>query len=103
MPPLSYMVTAVVLAVLVAVSFPLTMGFSIVFWYWLFAAAACILAILGQPAEAFAWLERSVATGFACWPFFLNDPALLDLRALPEFQVLISSLQSKYPDHLGLL
>jgi DNA-binding winged helix-turn-helix (wHTH) protein/tetratricopeptide (TPR) repeat protein len=65
--------------------------------------AACTLAILGQPAAAFAWLERSVATGFACWPCFLNDPALHNLRALPEFQVLISSLQSKYPDHLGLL
>lgn len=30
---------------------------------------ACILALLGRPEAAFEWLERSVSTGFACWPF----------------------------------
>jgi DNA-binding winged helix-turn-helix (wHTH) protein/tetratricopeptide (TPR) repeat protein len=64
---------------------------------------ACILSLLERPTEAFEWLERSVSTGFACWPFFLKDPCLQNLRALPEFDVLISSLQAKYPDHLGLL
>jgi DNA-binding winged helix-turn-helix (wHTH) protein/tetratricopeptide (TPR) repeat protein len=64
---------------------------------------ACILALLGQPAPAFAWLERSVSTGFACWPFFLKDPWLKNLRELPAFELLVSSLQAKYPDHLGLL
>jgi tetratricopeptide (TPR) repeat protein len=39
---------------------------------------------------AFEWLERSVSSGFACWPFFQKDHCL-------------SSLQGKYPDHLGLL
>jgi hypothetical protein len=48
-------------------------------------------------------LERSVGTGFACWPFFLKDPCLQNLRGLSEFESLISSLQAKYPDHLGLL
>jgi hypothetical protein len=47
MPPRSYVITAVVLAALVAISFPLTLGFSIILWYWLFAAAACILAVAG--------------------------------------------------------
>jgi hypothetical protein len=47
MPPRSYVITAVVLAVLVAGSFPLTLGFSIILWYWLFAAAACMLAVVG--------------------------------------------------------
>jgi hypothetical protein len=47
MPPRSYVITAVVLAVLVAVSIPLTLGFFIIVWYWLFAAAACILAVVG--------------------------------------------------------
>ena len=47
MPPRSYVITAVVLAVLVVISFPLTLGFSIILWYWLFAAAACILAVAG--------------------------------------------------------
>jgi DNA-binding winged helix-turn-helix (wHTH) protein/tetratricopeptide (TPR) repeat protein len=64
---------------------------------------ACILAVLGRPTEAFEWLERSVGTGFACWPFFMKDPCLQNLRSLAEFEVLVSSLQAKYPDHLGLL
>jgi hypothetical protein len=47
MPPRSYIITAVALAALVAISFPLTLGFSIILWYWSFAAAACILAVAG--------------------------------------------------------
>ncbi|HLW53634.1 MAG TPA: winged helix-turn-helix domain-containing protein [Candidatus Angelobacter sp.] len=64
---------------------------------------ACILALVGQLRPAFEWLERSVATGFACWPFFLKDRCLHNLRGLAEFELLISSLQAKYPDHLGIL
>ena len=47
MPPRSYVVTAVVLAALVAVSLPVTMGFSIILWFWSFAAAACLLGVMG--------------------------------------------------------
>jgi hypothetical protein len=47
MPPRSYIITAVVVAALVGVSFPLTLGFSMIVWYWLFAVAACILAVAG--------------------------------------------------------
>jgi DNA-binding winged helix-turn-helix (wHTH) protein/tetratricopeptide (TPR) repeat protein len=64
---------------------------------------ACILSVLGRPTEAFEWLERSVSTGFACWPFFMKDPCLRNLQGLSEFEVLVNSLQAKYPDHLGLL
>lgn len=64
---------------------------------------ACILATLKQPTAALQWLERSVDTGFACWPFFLRDPCLQNLRGLPEMDALVASLQAKYPDHLGLL
>ena len=64
---------------------------------------ACILALLGRREAAFGWLERSVSSGFACWPFFLKDSCLKGLRELPGFEVLVSSLQAKYPDHLGLL
>jgi DNA-binding winged helix-turn-helix (wHTH) protein/tetratricopeptide (TPR) repeat protein len=64
---------------------------------------ACILALTGQPKPAFQWLERSVGTGFACWPFFLKDPCLENLRSMPEFELLVSALQAKYPDRLGLL
>jgi DNA-binding winged helix-turn-helix (wHTH) protein/tetratricopeptide (TPR) repeat protein len=64
---------------------------------------ACTLALMGRRETAFEWLERSVSTGFACWPFFLKDSCLAALHGLPEFELLISSLQAKYPDHLGLL
>jgi DNA-binding winged helix-turn-helix (wHTH) protein/tetratricopeptide (TPR) repeat protein len=64
---------------------------------------ACTLALTGRRETAFEWLERSVSTGFACWPFFLKDPCLASLRGLPEFELLINALQAKYPDHLGLL
>jgi TolB-like protein/Flp pilus assembly protein TadD len=64
---------------------------------------ACILALLGRRETAFDWLERSISSGFACWPFFLKDPCLKSLRELPRFDMLVSSLQAKYPDHLGLL
>jgi DNA-binding winged helix-turn-helix (wHTH) protein/TolB-like protein len=64
---------------------------------------ACTLALLGQREAGFEWLERSVSSGFACWPFFLRDPFLQNLRELPAFDVLMSSLQGKYPDHLGVL
>ena len=64
---------------------------------------ACILALLERREAAFEWLERSVSNGFACWPYFLKDPYLKNIRELPGFEVLVSSLQAKYPDHLGLL
>jgi DNA-binding winged helix-turn-helix (wHTH) protein/tetratricopeptide (TPR) repeat protein len=64
---------------------------------------ACILALLERRQAGFEWLERSVANGFACWPFFLKDPHLKNLRELTGFEILVGSLQAKYPDHLGLL
>jgi DNA-binding winged helix-turn-helix (wHTH) protein/tetratricopeptide (TPR) repeat protein len=64
---------------------------------------ASIFALLGRRQEAFEWFERSVSSGFACWPFFLKDDCLQNLRNLAEFEVLVSSLQAKYPDHLGML
>jgi DNA-binding winged helix-turn-helix (wHTH) protein/TolB-like protein len=64
---------------------------------------ACTLALLERRSAAFEWLERSVSSGYACWPFFLKDPCLKNLRELSAFEVLVSSLQAKYPDHLGLL
>ena len=64
---------------------------------------ACTLALTGRRETAFEWLERSVSTGFSCWPFFMKDPCLASLRTLPEFELLVTALQAKYPDHLGLL
>ncbi len=64
---------------------------------------ACTLALTGRRQAAFEWLERSVGTGFACWPFFMKDPCLQNLRGMSEFELLVSTLQAKYPDNLGVL
>ena len=64
---------------------------------------ACIFALLEERETAFDWLERSVSSGFACWPFFLKDPFLEKVRQLPRFEALVNSLQAKYPSHPGSL
>ena len=58
---------------------------------------ACIHAVLGDKQSALHWLERAVETGFPCWPFFLHDRNLENLRASPEFEDLVSSLRSEFP------
>ena len=72
MPPLSYIITAVVLAALVIASFPLTMGFSIILWYWLFAAAACLLAsagafLIARGLQAPLWIGIGLASPGLVW------------------------------------
>jgi tetratricopeptide (TPR) repeat protein len=61
---------------------------------------ACVFSLLRRRDVAFEWLERAVNHGFACWPFFLKDTCLQNLRSLPEFDTLIGSLQVKYPELL---
>jgi TolB-like protein/Flp pilus assembly protein TadD len=58
---------------------------------------AGIYAVLGDKQSAMHWLERAVDTGFPCWPFFLRDGSLANLRALPEFVDLIATLRSEFP------
>jgi len=57
---------------------------------------ACVHAILRERHKAMEWLERSVDTGFACWPFFRIDPHLESLREEPEFKRLVADLEHKY-------
>jgi TolB-like protein/Tfp pilus assembly protein PilF len=57
---------------------------------------ACVYAVLGDADKAMAWLERSVDTGCACWPFFRIDPYLEHLREKPEFIRLTDDLEHKY-------
>jgi tetratricopeptide (TPR) repeat protein len=57
---------------------------------------ACVYAVLGQTDKAMAWLERSVDTGFACWPFFKIDPHLEPLRENADFKRLVADLEYKY-------
>ena len=57
---------------------------------------ACVHAVLGDTDKAMAWLERSVDTGFACWPFFQLDPHLESLRGNTDFKRLVADLEQKY-------
>ena len=57
---------------------------------------ACVYAVLRETHKAMEWLERSVHTGFACWPFFRIDPNLENLREEPEFKRLVADLEHKY-------
>jgi hypothetical protein len=42
------------------------------------------------------WLEKAIDTGWACWPFFRQDPCLRTIQAFPEFEALINSLEAQY-------
>jgi serine/threonine protein kinase len=57
---------------------------------------ASVYAVLRETDKAMAWLERSVDTGNACWPFFKMDPHLESLREKPEFKRLVADLEYKY-------
>jgi hypothetical protein len=57
---------------------------------------ACVYAVLGDTDRAMAWLEHSVDTGNAPWPFFRIDPHLERLREKPEFIRLTDDLERKY-------
>jgi serine/threonine protein kinase/Flp pilus assembly protein TadD len=57
---------------------------------------ASAYAVLGETEKAMAWLERSVDTGNPCWPFFLVDPHLENLRPEPRFQRLVAGLEREY-------
>jgi tetratricopeptide (TPR) repeat protein len=57
---------------------------------------ACVHAVLGVTDKAMAWLERSVDTGFPCWPFFRIDPHLENLRDERAFTRLVADLERTY-------
>ncbi len=103
MPPRSYIVTAVVLAVLVAASFPPTLGYSIILWYWLFAAAACILAVAGvikvaNGLHAPLWIGLALAAPGFVWAAnhlyempFLPSPGSATVFHVAAFMALLAA------------
>jgi DNA-binding SARP family transcriptional activator/Tfp pilus assembly protein PilF len=61
-----------------------------------FENVASIYAVLGDTGTAMAWLERTVNTGFPCWPHFRINPFLKNLRDQPGFQRLLAELEQTY-------
>jgi TolB-like protein len=57
---------------------------------------AGVYAVLGETDKAMAWLERSVDSGWACWPFFRIDPHLENLRETLPFKRLVADLEQTY-------
>ena len=49
---------------------------------------------LGERREALKWLERAVASGFPCYPWFNRDPILAPLRGDPDFNLLLDALRA---------
>ena len=46
-------------------------------------------AVLGDKASALHMLRHSIGGGFFCYPYFVRDPLLQNLRDEPEFQTLM--------------
>jgi tetratricopeptide (TPR) repeat protein len=75
-----------------ALSFPVVNGHT----HHLYYQIACVYSVLRQTDQAMAWLERSVESGFPCWPFFKLDPHLESLRERSAFGKLVSDLERKW-------
>ena len=75
-----------------ALDFPPTLGHS----HHIDYQVGCVYAVLGETGRAMAWLERSVDTGFPCWPFFKLDRHLENLRGERRFQGLMAGLEREY-------
>jgi hypothetical protein len=54
---------------------------------------ACVHALLGHPAEAFAWLERTVATGFTTPESLAADADLQSLHGDPRWATTIQAAE----------
>jgi adenylate cyclase len=57
---------------------------------------ASAYAVLEDTDKAMAWLERSVVTGYPCWPFFKVDPHLDNLRHDSRFHKLLADLEREF-------
>ena len=57
---------------------------------------ASAYALLNQKDSALEWLRKTVAEGFNCYPLFLCDSSLDNLRADPRFIELLASEQKRY-------
>ena len=55
---------------------------------------ACAYAVLGKKSESLAWLRRTAADGFPCYPLFEKDPLLATLRSDHDFQKFLGEMKA---------
>ncbi len=53
-------------------------------------------AVLGDKASALHMLRHSIGGGFFCYPYFMRDPLLQNIRNEPEFQTLMSQAHQRH-------
>ncbi|MFZ1917967.1 MAG: protein kinase [Terriglobales bacterium] len=53
-------------------------------------------AVLGDKASALHMLRHSIGGGFFCYPYFVSDPLLQNLRNEPEFQSIIDQARQRH-------
>ena len=53
-------------------------------------------AVLGDKASALHMLRHSIGGGFFCYPYFVRDPLLKNLRSEPEFQELMKQAERRH-------
>jgi tetratricopeptide (TPR) repeat protein len=56
---------------------------------------ACAYAVMGRTPAALEWLKRTVADGFASYPYFENDPLLERVKGEPAFQDLMQRTRAR--------
>lgn len=53
-------------------------------------------AVLGNKVSALHMLQHSIGGGFFCYPYFVRDPLLQNLRNEPEFQTLLNQARQRH-------
>ena len=53
-------------------------------------------AVLGDKASALHMLRHSIGGGFFCYPYFVRDPLLQNIRNEPEFQTLMNEASQRH-------
>jgi len=62
---------------------------------------ACAYALLNNKDRALEWLRKSTAEGFNCYPLFLSDVNLANLRSDPRFSDFLDSEKKKYESFMA--
>jgi tetratricopeptide (TPR) repeat protein len=55
-------------------------------------------AVLGDKGSALHMLRHSIGGGFFCYPYFVRDPLLQNIRNEPEFQILMSQARQRHEE-----